>query len=109
MARFLGSCTGRPGRLHGRAREQYGRAPYAEDTHGQPLKLARPCERAEVRLNDTLRFELHGQNGDMHGRAPWPCESGFPGFKPNSEPKKRGSWVLDPKHPRDEPKRERAI
>ncbi|CAL1354260.1 unnamed protein product [Linum trigynum] len=74
--------------LHGQNGDMHGRAPW-------------PCERAEVRLNDTLRFELHGQNGDMHGRAPWPCDSGFPGFKPNSEPRGRAGF-LDPKHPRDE-------
>ncbi|CAL1368105.1 unnamed protein product [Linum trigynum] len=91
MARFLGSCTGRPGRLHGRARLQAGRAPHAEEMHGQALKIARPCtwpcKKPEFDLRDTLRFMVHGQNGEVHGRAPWPCNSGNPVLKPNPSQK----------------------
>ncbi|CAL1353830.1 unnamed protein product [Linum trigynum] len=91
MARFLGSCTGRPGRLHGRARLQAGRAPHAEEMHGQALKIARPCtwpcKKPEFDLRDTLRFRVHGQNGEVHGRAPWPCNSGNPVLKPNPSQK----------------------
>ncbi|CAL1368727.1 unnamed protein product [Linum trigynum] len=64
--------------------------------HARPCNIQFwPCELAEVQLIDTPRFEVHGQNGDVHGRAPWPCESGMAVFNPNSSQRRgrAGFWI----------------